>query len=150
MPELDQLLGQEAHRPPRPARRRVRAGQGYEVGLHLAVELAGRAGDLRRAESGFEPILDEPLADPLDGADADLALLADLFVGRVLGDIGLEQDPRVFQGPGQVFPRETIARRACRSSSVKVTRYCLFIPLDSFPRSIPQARVCQLNPTNTT
>ena len=65
--QLDHPLGQQAQRPARLALGRPGAGQGDQVGLLLAVQLArvdprGGLGQQRR----LQPLLDEPLPHPLD------------------------------------------------------------------------------------
>ena len=79
-----------------------RAGQGDQPGLAGPAELALATGlVLLLADEGrFQPLFDEPLADPLDGGDADLQRLGDLLVdpaGSALGLVGLQQDPGVGQ-----------------------------------------------------
>src|SRR5512135_3222902 len=98
--QLDELVGQKLHRPGGTALRRRRAGQGDEPGLGPAVELPRSARAVLRlaAQGRLQALLDEPLADPLDGSDADVEGLGDPVVvpsGSFGGGIGLEQDAGV-------------------------------------------------------
>src|SRR6266545_610604 len=95
--QRDQLVGQELHRPLVAARRRRRAGQSDEPGLGRPIAFALAAGPLLllATQGVVQALLDEALADALDGSDADLDRLADALVGPgrpAVGGVGLEQD----------------------------------------------------------
>src|SRR6266540_3659506 len=95
--QRDQLVGQELHRPLVAARRRRRAGQSDEPGLGRPIAFALAAGPLLllATQGVVQALLDEALADALDGSYADLDRLADALVGPgrpAVGGVGLEQD----------------------------------------------------------
>jgi hypothetical protein len=66
--QLGQPVGQQPERPPAPPIRGLRAGQGDEPGLGRPVQLGGHArpGLGLVGEGGLQPLLDQPLSDPLD------------------------------------------------------------------------------------
>src|SRR5262245_46621978 len=134
MTEFDQLLGEEANRPPGPATGRVGAGQGEEVSFHVTVELARRAGDLRWSEGGFESLVDKPLADPLDGANADFAGLTDLLIDRVFGNVCLEQDQGVFDATRSSLPSGDHLSKSLPLVIGEGNQVLLVHWRDSFPR----------------
>ena len=80
--QLDQLVGQQPHRPRLAAVRRRGAGHGDQPRLGPPVEgrLPAGAGLLLADQGGLQSLLDEPLPDPLDGGDADLGGLGDAGV----------------------------------------------------------------------
>ena len=91
------------------------AGQGDEAGLGPAVELELPGRSLLRLadQGGLEALLDEPLADPLDGGGADLQGLGDLPVGpggAAVGGVGLEQDAGMGQLAGGGLDRRRSGR----------------------------------------
>src|SRR5262249_42471872 len=84
---------------------RLGAGQGDQACLGGPVERAGPAGPVvaLAVQGGVEALLDEALADPLDGAGGDLDSFGDVGVvpGRTAGGgVGLEQDAGVGEQSG--------------------------------------------------
>ena len=94
---FDDLLRQQSHRPASAASRRLRAGQGDELRLALAIEngfnrwgLALLAGEHR-----VEPLAHQLLTYPRHHSNVGVESAADLLVGPTLTSfafIGLEQD----------------------------------------------------------
>jgi hypothetical protein len=85
---------------------RVRASQGDEASLGVAIQLPFPAGPVLPLayQGGVQALLDEPFPDPLDRADVDLDRLGNAGVRpsrAVGGGIGLEQDTGVGQFQGR-------------------------------------------------
>jgi len=80
--QFHEPVGQQLHGPAGAAVGRAGAGQGDQAGLGGPVELPRAAGPALRLadQGGLEALLDEALADPLDGGDADLGGLGDAGV----------------------------------------------------------------------
>jgi hypothetical protein len=94
--QFDQLLGQQANGPTPSPGGRLATGQGDQVGLLFAIELAAAMPRLGTAsEDSLQALFDEGLAHAIDGSQADAKGGADLLVGpgRAGGDVRLEQDP---------------------------------------------------------
>ena len=100
--QFHQLVGQQLQGPVAAPPGRLGAGQGDQAGLAVAIQLPLPAGSvLLLADQGcLQPLLDEALANPLDGPQVDLDRFRDPVIGPgrpVGGGIGLEQDAGVGQ-----------------------------------------------------
>ena len=98
--QLDEPAGEQARGPAGAAPGRPGAGQDDQAGLGVAVEHGEPTGaGLGLADQrGFEALLDEALADALDGADIDVEGQGDVGVapgGSTVGGVGLQQDAGV-------------------------------------------------------
>src|SRR4051812_15948097 len=99
MAQLDEPPCQQSQAPACEARWGLATGQGNQMGLLLAIELAlvtplaGAA-----AQRGLEAFLDETLTETVDRDQADIQGVADLLIGPgrpIRGSIGLQQDTSV-------------------------------------------------------
>jgi hypothetical protein len=80
--QFDHLLGQQADGPTPSSGGRLTTGQGDQVCLLFAIELAVAMPRLGAAsEDGLQTLLDEGLADAIDGSQPDGKGGADLLVG---------------------------------------------------------------------
>lgn len=89
--ERHEPVGQEVERPRCAALGRVRAPERDEPGLDLAGHLAERVARpaWEPVEGDVQPVLDGPLAEPLDSAGGYVVAIGDLDVGQRGGAVGL-------------------------------------------------------------
>ena len=103
--EDDQLVGQQVQGPAAAPPGRIAAGQLDQLSLDIPSDLdLARPGRLRPGvERPFEPLGDQALADPTDGADADPQSGDDLVIRALLPGRGVRQqeDPGVGEPPGR-------------------------------------------------
>ena len=90
--QLDHFLGEQANGPTPSPKGRLTTGQGDQVGLLFAIELAVAMPRLGApSEDGLQSLLHEGLADAIDGSQPDGKGGADLLAGPGrAGGIGLE------------------------------------------------------------
>jgi hypothetical protein len=94
--QFHHFLGQQADGPTPSSGRRLATGQGDQVSLLFAIELAAAVPRLGTArEDSLQALFNEGLTNTINGSQADSKGSADLLIGpgRTTGGISLEQNP---------------------------------------------------------
>jgi hypothetical protein len=94
--QFDHFLGQQANGPTPSSGGRLATGQGDQVSLLVAIDLAAAMPRLGTArENSLQALLNEGLANAIDRSQADSKGRAELLIGpgRTSGGINLEQNP---------------------------------------------------------